>query len=550
MALLNNCVVSVEKRCVLFLLLLSCLLLGSCGPGGGSSESDSSLQPELRAGTQFGIKYNRGVFEYPDAVLTDLDRFAADRITTVMLSLPWSQWTEGDGHLDQDFINGPLREVLDFCEQMNITVILSVHCSFWGENGDWSIPDGVRAEPSYVSSSSVITNPVFQQKYIEFIQNLISSTHQFPAVIGYNILNEPVAATEVSTRDGIDEFQARWAGVINITETIKAHMDNIGFARTPGLIVGMANGDPEYAEYIWNDSELFDLSSFWTETLNVISGQYLNVLAKSEPYFPYIAKIRTEGFLSFAVQEAQLEGRPYCWDEDAEHAAMYYDYDAIYEYEGLGNASINNLMSAYVWRVGSPDGSKKHLRILDHRNDNRPTPYYYALRDLASGVDSFEAYHSSILPENEENNLAFDMTSAQIAISKFWSGTGRIEPRRQPAPLSTSSTMSAKINLLPGEYLGRSVISTHWTSNNVGLESNFQFEGWSDVPGSLSLFVDTKDARYFAEVYFPGSGWESVRVKIADLGFPVEDISEISMVGFQNQTASTVSILVDDFLIR
>ena len=142
MTLLYRCFVLLERNSVLFLLLLSCLLLGSCGSGGGSGESDSSSQPELRAGTQLGIKYNRGAFEYPDAVLTDLDRFAADRITTVMLSLPWSQWAEGDGQLDQDFITGPLREVLDYCEQLNITVILSVHCSFWGEDGDWSIPDG------------------------------------------------------------------------------------------------------------------------------------------------------------------------------------------------------------------------------------------------------------------------------------------------------------------------------------------------------------------------------------------------------------------------
>jgi hypothetical protein len=502
------------------------------------------------SGTRLGIKYNRPVHEYPDAVLDDLDRFHQDRLNTIMLSLPWKQWADPDGQLKREFVDGPLSKVLSYCEKMDIPVILSVHCSFWGKKGDWSIPPRIVSTPSYVSASSVLTEPKLQKAYVSFLREWIAATSKWRSVVGYNILNEPVAATKywVSLKSG--EFQDRWTGVISIVRSVRDYLKTSRLNGEKILMVGTANGDPDYAEYVWNNTGRFDLKTFWTETLDVISGQYLDVLKVSEQWYPYRPKIRTEGFLGFAVQKARSQGKAYRWQKGEDQSAMFYDYDAVYDYEGLGNADIKGLQASYVWRIGSPDGSRKHLWIFDHRHGDRPTPYYYALRDLASGVDSFEAYPSEKLPRNKSENLAFDPLKTSGSISRRWTGSGQITASKTPSPVASISTMSAAVELAPGQFVAREVIATHWQANGVTPEDSFVFDVRSDRPTKFTLFVDVEGKRYSGKISLKGTGWETKTYAMKTMGISIDQVPLIKAVGIMNDLEQPVRFLIDEFLIR
>lgn len=505
----------------------------------------------LQQGVSLGIKYNRAAREYPDAVLKDLNRFKADRIGTVMLCLSWKQWAEPDGTLKRGFVNGALAEVLAYCEKLDIPVILSVHCSFWGKKGDWTIPSGIVASPNYRSASSVLLDPELRGAYVRFLQEWYDATAQWKAVVGYNLLNEPVSATKGWLTLKREEFLARWDGVIGVVGSMRSHLAGVAPADRKVLLIGAANGDPNFAEAAYVRAGSRDLRPFWTDMVDVVSGQQVDILKKAVQWYPSRPKIRTEGFLSFAVNAARKSGSPYSWQAGGEdHAAMFYDYDAVYNYEGTENAEVSGLLAVYVWRVGSQDGSRKHLWLLDHRQKDRPTPYYYALRDLASGVDSFETYPQQYLPRDKDENLAFIPDAIPPGVSARWHGSGRILGSREPSPFSEITTMSAAMTLAPGQYMEREVISRHWPANGVTLGDRLILDIKSTAPADLSLFVKVREASFAGQVAVKGTGWEQVSLPLAKLGLSDEDLSRISSVGLKNISAQKIEILLDDFLIR
>ncbi|RMH14567.1 MAG: hypothetical protein D6698_12555 [Gammaproteobacteria bacterium] len=500
-------------------------------------------------GVRFGIKINRAKHEYPELVIEDIKKLHRDRINAIMLALPWRSLADQRGMLDKSFIQSKLTPVLELCKTYDIPVVIAVHNVFWGGAGNWSVPAGVQRSEGFKSSTSILTDARVRARYIAFLKQLISSTVNIPSVVGYNILNEPVAATRVFLASRKDEFLARWNGVIKITEAIRQYLSKKKSKQRVLLIVGNANGDPNLAIHAWKRAGPFDLKQFWTRTVGLISGQRLDILEASDKWYSSWPKIRTEGYLSFAVQKAYREGHAYRWEGSLDRMATYYDYDAVYDYEGRGGSRVSCLKSVFVWRIGSPDGSAKHLRLFDHRHNDHPTPYYYALRDLASGIDSFESFGPSVLPGSRSETLAFNPSRAKHSISRFWSGSGKISAVEGGYDASMSS-MAARIKMNPGEEIMRRVISANWTRNGVTVDDYLVFYARAAKDVSVSLCVDGAHLVCSPMTIKRSKAWKRYGAPLKRFVRANAQLGDIVRVGFRNEGETPLSFVLDDFLIR
>lgn len=515
-----------------------------------------TLAASVSWAAQVGIKYNRPKREYPEQVLADFKRFRDDRIRAVMIALPWAAWEPWENTLDEPFIRTKLSAVLQYCYENNIRVILSSHCSFWGKSGDWTIPDWVRAKPSYRSATSALTDPALREAHIAYLKRLVDATRKFPTVEGYNILNEPAAATRWYVEDakGRAEFDARWEGVFVIADALKKYMKESGVAQF--LILGNGNADQGYESFIWNHTGKRDLSPLWSDTLDRISAQGIPALLAAAKWYPDRPSLRTEGALTYAVLQAwhkagnitEIKSR---WLDTSDASAVTFDYDAAYEYEGLANAAVRGLQAFYVWRVGNQEGSSRFVSLLHHRDGDSATPYYSALRDLASGVDSFEALGSP-LPQSGKEALSFDAASAAPGLSKDWQGTGTILGQKDqlPPPELVESRSAARVILKPGEEVLRSVIAAHWADNGVSLDDSFVFWARAEKETRLHLTVLLPARKLTREITLKSGDWERCAVPLHDLEIKSEDIPQIQKVGFENPAETEAVFFLDEFLIR
>lgn len=505
---------------------------------------------------QAGLKYNRPKYEYPDQVLPDLDRFARDRLRALMIALPWESWEPWEGKLDEPFIRTKLSAVLQRCYENGIQVILASHSSFWGSHGNWTIPDWVRRKPGYRSATSALTDPGIRALHADYLKRWIAATQHFPAVIGYNILNEPAVATQwyVENPAGRREFEARWEGTLEITKTVHDFMK--AGQVTQFLVVGNGNADPGLEKFIWKTSGAQDLTPLWTEWTGRMGAQGIPALQAAQSWYPARSSLRTEGALTYTVFEAWkkaggIEGIRTRWLDKADASSMTFDYDAAYDYEGLANAAVPGLEAFYVWRVGSIEGSKKLVSLLHHKNGDSMTPYYAALRDLASGVDSFETLGGP-MPAGGKDALDYDPAAAPAGLSKRWSGTGTIEPWKENLPprSEAESSSAARVMLVPGAGVSREVIAAHWRDNGVTNGDAFTFWAYTEKETSVDLTAAVRDRIARGTVTLKPLGWSVYRVPFELLGIAEADIPAIRSVGFENRGQAAADFLVDEFMIR
>ncbi len=510
---------------------------------GGTVELDAA---------QVGIKYNRPKSEYPDKALADFKRFSDDRIKTVMICLPWSQWEPVEGKIDQEFISQKLAPVLKLAEANGMKIIISSHCSFWGTKGDRTIPRWVKAKPGFGSSTSALTHPLIRSYHTSYLIRLIKATRDFSSVQGFSLLNEPVAATKFYLTKAKTEFDARWEGVLDIISKVKKYKEATQLSQY--LIIGQHGADTGYGHYVWKNTDKYDLTLLWTQWLDKISAQGLVPLQESMAWYPERPKIRTEGVLTFALLKARsgdgnLGRTKTQWSQSKDYGAAVYDYDLVYEYEGEGNATIPKLEAFYSWRIGSPDGSSKHLTFLDHRRGDRPTPYYWALRDLAAGVDSFETIDPSGLPINRKATLIFNPDVAKPGISRYWLGSGKIVGQREILPNVAESTFAAKVMLKPKQSVFREVVASHWRDSGVKESDAFCFWGKVETPFKITLIVRLSEGELQQSLSLT-PGWNYYRISFQSLGITRDKIPSIRSVGFVNETLSEQTFFLDEFLIR
>ncbi|HTL48331.1 MAG TPA: hypothetical protein VL688_09780, partial [Verrucomicrobiae bacterium] len=461
------------------------------------------------------------------------------------------EWEPEEGRLDENLMKNGLHEVLKFCETHNIRVVIAVHCSFWGVSGNWTVPAWIQKRPEFRVSTNVLTKPEFRDAYISFLNRLIDTTRGYEAVKGYNILNEPVVATSWYVKDskGRADFQTRWEGTLEIGERVKQHLQEESIPQF--LVIGNGNADPGYEPYVWENTGKRDLRPFWTNVMDRIAAQGTPALLASVKDYPDRARLRTEGALTYAVLKAWREaGDPAeiktRWLDTSDASAVIYDYDAAYDYEGLANAAVPGLEAFYVWRVGSIESSPRFVGLLDR--ENKGTPYYAALRDLASGVDSFEALGS--LPESGKEALRFDPDKAPAAVSKRWSGSGRIEGEKENLPPDVESRAAARITLGPGQSVFRSVIPAHWKDNGVTAADGFTFWAQAGKEIPLTLAVKAGNKSFPASVTLTAGTWKEYHVPFQALGLADTDLTAVTDVGFENASGATAEFVIDDFLIR
>jgi len=523
--------------------ILAVLVLSVMTPG----------MPLLEA-AQVGIKYNRSKWEYPKPALSDFKRFSEDRIRTVMICLPWGQWEPAEGKVDEYFISKRLAPVLRFCEKHKISVILSNHCSYWNAKGNWSMPDWLLQKPGFESATSALTVASIRAHQISFLNRWIDATRSYPCIVGYNILNEPASATKRYFKFARGEFDQRWEGTFEIVKAVWEHLQQVRAAQF--LIIGNASCDVGFERYMWENSGKMDLAVLWNNYLDPIAAQNLQMLMAACQWYPVRSKIRTEVAFNFKLLKAARKVRfDYAkirtqWSPTADHTPTLYDYDAVYDYEGLATAAVPNLKSFYVWRVGSSNGSSDKLLLLDHHRENRPTPYYGALRDLASGIDSFETLDEESLPKNGDETLTLDPGTAKPGISNRWTGSGTIEGQRKDIAWGNGSTIAARLTLEPGQSVLRSVVPVHWKDSGVTAADSLTFQAKPIHGGQITLVVRQGEKEYRYPVRLKEKRWKGYRVSFKDLGIAESDIGFIEEVGFANDAGEKQIIFMDDFLIR
>ena len=506
---------------------------------------------------QIGIKCNRGLSEYPKLVLSDLQRLQKDRITTVMLCFPWNQLEPEEGQLAKGLVEERLGPVLEFCAANRMTVIFSNHCSYWGDKGDWSMPAWVKSKPGFVSATECLTVPAIRDLHVSFLKRFVSATKDFPAVTGYNILNEPVAATKWYLDEAKDDFMGRWDGVVDICQQLRQHMTESGAKQF--LLIGNHGTDTGLEAYAWKSTGKHDLLALWTKTLDKVAAQGSTTLIEAGKWHADRPKIRTENYLSFAFAKSASDTEDFGklnsktktgFQEEADNAAVYYNYDGAYDYEGLTSAAVPKLEAIYPWRIGTSNGSATQLTFLDHRHGDRPTPYYWALRDLAAGVDSFEALDADSLPKKGSENVGFDPIAAKPGISKRWEGNGSITANRSDLPLGIESNLAARIILQAGQSMMRKVISAHWKDSGVSEKDAFVFHVKPMAATVLTLVVKTKLGTRQAPVNVKPGQWNECRVPLQLLQLKDGHLSSIESVGFVNQSRAMQALVLDEFMLR
>lgn len=197
------------------------------------------------------------------------------------------------------------------------------------------------------------------------------------------------------------------------------------------------------------------------------------------------------------------------------------------------------------------EGSNKLVSLLHHREGDSATPYYSALRDLASGVDSFEALGGP-LPESGSQGIDFNPSLAPAAVSKYWQGTGTLTAQKENLPPreEVESRSAARMTLQPGQSMSRSVIASHWQDSGVSSEDSFTFWAYTEKETSVDLIAAAGDRTVRQTVTLKPLIWEVYRVSFESLGISNDDIAAIRSVGFDNRTQAAAEFLVDEFLIR
>ncbi len=481
---------------------------------------------------QVGVQYIRGETVYPTTALADFERFHEDRINTIMIALPWSHWEDQPGRINPTFISN-MAPAMEYAAQHGMSVVIASHINVNnGVEGNWQIPTWIQNMDEYLAPSSYLTVPEVRTEHVNFINRMIDTTKDFEAVVGYVISKEAVSSSQwyVTSSEGRKIFDARWAGLIDNAERVRQYMDTNGV--TQYLSVGANDLDENYSSYTWANNGTIDLTNFWTKTIDVIGNQGAPGLQRSDQWYPNATKIRTEGRI---------------------YGAGFYDYDQVYEYEGLQNAAVQNLDAFYPWEIGNFSNPwTKTLNILDDRNGGRNTQYYWALRDLASGVDSFETYLDADLPATDgTSQVEFDPATARAGISNRWTGTGEIVGQKDRLPgQAPSSTMAATVTLDPSEKIGRSVISEHWADSGVTIADAFKFLARTDEDCEIWMVVYSANAVGAATINLAGSDWDFYEVSFIALGLEYEDISQITDITFFNFSEETISFDIDEFLIR
>lgn len=549
-------------------------------------------------------------------VCDDFVRLRNDRITHAMIALPWSTLQPGP-----DTINRVLLQSIDNILAVadphhQVSIMFAIHNTAWC-SGSFEYPswvktasygwNGARVKCDATGGpDSVLFDTTMQTTYVNFVSSFIATIEkEYPQIFsrleGYDVMGEMVAGGRYADAE-------RWEGVSVLLKRIKAT-----YAGNKKVFYGNVGANPGYDRYIWlgdTGKVAANIQSVWVAS-DYISAQLVEDIKHADTNDVHLPKhrLRTEEVMTNAFYGAVVSkgvGTPDQWDwnnvdlswaDNDGSAPRYYDYVGAYEFEGQKNQGVNRYDAFYAWSVGAfsyniaNGGGGKKNTLVDHREgplNGKPLPYYYALRDLSSGVDSFENYDLSLtigsgdnlVASLEENmkQLAFfypmlpvNNGGAPAAVSPRWhmkngasitafkNANSAPDAEHSPVPDSTSFV---GISLPPGKEseVYRSTISYYWKRNGVTNDDSFMFalkllqgeKNSQDVKLFARLAGGSDMCSSVIDVKSDAGRWEKM---IIPFGHCLESVlsasppvSEIE-VGFRNVGDSSVTFLIDDFIL-
>jgi len=479
-------------------------------------------------GLEVGIKYRVHPSDYKNRLAKDFRMLAEDGIKNVMLAISWRQWEKEKGVLAADTVQA-VHYALTVAQQEGIKICLAVHCSFWREQGNWTMPRWILNTRGFSDASSVLQETNLRTAYINFMEAIFKEFSREKALTAYNILGEPVMINKrlLAGRFARDIVR-RWEGVVFIINEARKRLNRISSEKK--LIFGNIIPQDEKGLELMFPPQLYkQLDGIGIQNL-IHELKFLSRIREKIPNKPLI---RTEG------------GNYFKKTKESRRLAKFYDYDGAYEFEQL-TAKLG-FEADFTWLISSagqvkdfPGALWKIVKYDGRTPCYRKTPYYFALVDVARGVDSFEAVDGTQLPQDRPSQSRVDPTGLGPGISKFWGGTGSIRGIKDDLPPIKDTYGAALVTLSPGQRLARRIEAGNWADNinpaAIGL--------WlkSEAGGKVVVeLLENNEVKWSTSISLPHPKWK--RLELPLNGTSVKNITCFAM---RNPAADTLVFKIDN----
>ncbi len=478
---------------------------------------------------QVGIKYTVLPLNYKHRLAGDFRILAEDGIKNIMLAHNWRQWGKERGVLATDTIKA-VHYALSVAQKEGIKIWLAVHCSFWGEKGNWGMPPWILKAPGYKDTRSVLLESNFRTDYINLLEAIFKEFSKEETLIGYNILNEPSMINKrLLKRRFRSDILRRWEGVVIIADEARKRLDSISPEKK--LVFGNILPKDEKGVELMFSSKLYkQLDGIGIQCL---TDKKLEFLSQIKEKFPDKPLIRTEG-ANYFKRTKEFGSVP-----------RFYDYDGAYELEQV--TAKFGFEVDFTWRISSfvqmkhfPGGLWKIAKYNERTPHYRKTPYYFALVDVARGVDSFEAVAATHLPKDRPAQSKLEPADLPPEISKFWRGTGSIKGIKDDLPPIKDTYGAASVTLSPGQRLERRIEAKNWADNiNPAVISLWlKSESKGKVVAAL---LENKAVKWSKDISLPRPKWEQLKLSLD--GTPVKNITHFAL---SNPSADTLVFKIDN----
>lgn len=410
---------------------------------------------------------------------------------------------------DEDIFDGIL-DALDYCDTNSIAATIGIHQVFWNSSPNGFFPSwmGVPStEGSVLEWDGSSTNSLLET-HIDFINEVIDRTKNEPAVVAYNVVNEPYYSVLAQP--------LRVAGTAKLVKDTKAHLNDTSIKIITGMVAGA------YADH-YPDSEWFmsqDYSSFpaagqdytaykiyhrHAQKVGInnplgIERSFLSSVTgldtkkrwrtESGPYWKYYDKFSTTNGGTGVPDTSVADTITYDYgggvsEDVGEHVWFDYDFSQDYLLQSDNDPMIEKVFNWKLGRQSGSDGDLKSYLVYDSTGTTPVITYgypaFFGIIDLAVGIDSFECIAANKLPEEPDDQASFVVNGSTRGFSERWSFSGGASGTMASdcadgSGQSPLTSMAASVYFTSsGDYMERTLTPDFYAANGVSNSSSLEF---------------------------------------------------------------------------
>lgn len=460
---------------------------------------------------------------------------------------------------DEDIFDG-IEEALDFCDTNKIAVTIGIHQVFWNNGSDGFFPSwmGVNGNDkgAVLEWDGSQTNTKLEN-HIDFINEVIDRTKNEPAVIAYNVVNEPYYSV-------LDQ-PLRVAGTAKLLKDTKAHLNDTSIKIVTGMVAGHYDDHYPDRDYFMNtdhsdfpaagqDYTAYKIYHKHAQKMGInnplgIERSFLSGVnglgskkrwrTESGPYWKYYEKFSTANGGIGVPDTSVADTITYSYEsggtsEDVgEHVWFDYDFSQDYLLQSDDDPMIEKV---YNWKIGRQSGSDGDLlSYLEYDSTGSSPvivhgyPVFFGIVDLAVGIDSFESISPNQLPEKPSEQSSFTVNGTTRGFNERWSfssgGTftmsGDCADGSNQSPLTS---MAAKAEFSSsGNYMERTLNPDFYEANGVSESSSLEFwikvQNYSGSGNNLELIlkqnIGSGETGFRHRLEKLNTGWTKVSIPLS-----------------------------------